>query len=153
MLIRSGISCTGMRVTSLIACTSIAVIDLVPQVETYTVLLSGVKVIQAGPPPLRALSRNLGFRQGDMSHQLEVGERVDENGIGRPAVGPESLIVRRDADAVADAFATWREPGGFVGILDSRHFFVRRKIHHGESVRSIQVVRKSGGPSRRGYSQ
>src|SRR5580693_5036928 len=40
-----------MRVTSLIACTSIAVIDLVPQVETYTVLLSGVNVTQAGPPP------------------------------------------------------------------------------------------------------
>jgi hypothetical protein len=34
VLIRSGISWTGMRVTSLIAFTSIAVIDFVPQVET-----------------------------------------------------------------------------------------------------------------------
>ena len=52
-----------------------------------------------------------------MSQQLEVGERVDENSIGRPAVGPESLIVRGNADAVADALAPWGEPEGSSGFL------------------------------------
>ena len=74
-----------------------------------------------------------------MSHQLKVGERVDENSIAWPAVGPKGLMVRRDADSVAHALAPWGEPLGFVGILDSRHFFVGRKIHHGESVRSVEL--------------
>src|SRR4029077_18363362 len=43
-----------MRVTSFMVSASMADTDLVPQVDTYTVLLSGVKVIQAGPPPLGA---------------------------------------------------------------------------------------------------
>src|SRR5580693_9968198 len=48
-------------------------------------------------------------------------------------------MVRGYADAVADAFAPGAEPAGFVRVLNSRHFLVRGKIHHGESVRPVQL--------------
>jgi len=48
-------------------------------------------------------------------------------------------MVRGYANAVADAFAPGAEPFGFVGVHDSLYFFVRREIHHGESVRSVQL--------------
>src|SRR4029077_3164124 len=87
----------------------------------------------------RGLSRHGGIRQRDMSQQLEIRERVSEYSIGRPAVGPQGFVVRGYIDAMADALAPWRKPCGFVGILDSRHFFVCLEIHYRESVRSIQV--------------
>src|ERR1700680_3814022 len=54
-----------------------------------------------GSPSPGRLPRHRRIGQRDMSHQFEVWERVDENGISRPAVGPQGLVVRRYANSVA----------------------------------------------------
>src|SRR5262245_15093557 len=58
-----------------------------------------------------------------MSQQFDIRQRISENSIGRPAVDPEGLLVRRDTDAVGVAFAppAAAEPCRLVRGLNSSH--------------------------------
>src|SRR5579872_1885630 len=76
-----------------------------------------------------------------MSQQFDIRQRIGENGIGRPAVDPQSLLVRRDTDTMGVAFASpaAAEPGGRVRSLNSSHFLMGGKIHYREAVQSAKV--------------
>src|SRR5437588_4774125 len=54
-----------------------------------------------------------------MSQHFDIRQRIGENRIGRPAVDPESLLVRGDTDAVGVAFAALPAPNpvGSSGAL------------------------------------
>ena len=54
MLIRLGTSPTGMTATSFKVFVSMADTNRLPELETYTNLLSGVKVIHSGTEPVGA---------------------------------------------------------------------------------------------------
>src|SRR5215469_17311385 len=76
-----------------------------------------------------------------MSQQFNIRQRIGKNRIGRPAVDPESLLVRGDTDAVGVAFAppTAAEPCRLIRGLNSGHLRALGKIHHRETVQSAQV--------------
>src|SRR5258708_29325665 len=76
-----------------------------------------------------------------MSQQFNIRQRIGENRIGRPAVDPQSLLVRRDTDAVAVALAppAAAEPCRLVRSLNSGHLRALGKIHHREGVQSAKV--------------
>src|SRR5207249_5153986 len=76
-----------------------------------------------------------------MSQQFDIRQRIGENRIGRPAVDPESLLVRGDTDAVSVAFAppAAAEPCRLVRRLNSGHLRALGKIHHREAVRRAKV--------------
>src|SRR5262249_32282359 len=76
-----------------------------------------------------------------MSQQFDIRQRIDENRIGRPAVDPEGLLVRRDTDAVGVAFAppAAAEPCRLIRRLNSCHLRALRKIHHREAIQSTKV--------------
>src|SRR5262245_30457788 len=76
-----------------------------------------------------------------MSQQFDIRQRISENSIGRPAVDPEGLLVRRDTDAVGVTFAppAAAEPCRLVRGLNSSHLRALGKIHHREAVQSAKV--------------
>src|ERR1044072_4659339 len=76
-----------------------------------------------------------------MSKELDIGQRVGENRIGRSAVDPEGLLVRRDADAVGVAFAppAAAESCRLVRSLDSGDLRALGKIDHREGVQRAKV--------------
>src|SRR6266849_2943585 len=76
-----------------------------------------------------------------MSQQFDIRQRIGENRIGRPAVDPESLLVRGDADAVGVTFAppAAAEPCRLVRGLNSSYLLALGKIHHREAVQSAKV--------------
>src|SRR5262252_8743462 len=76
-----------------------------------------------------------------MSQQFDIRQRIGENSIGRPAVDPESLLVRGDTDAVGVASAppAGAEPCRLVRGLNSGHLRALGEIHHREAVQSAKV--------------
>src|SRR5580704_2693889 len=76
-----------------------------------------------------------------MSQQLDIGQRIGENRIGRPVVNPESRLVRGDTDAMAIAFApaAAAEPFRLVGRLDSGHLRALIKIHNRDLVDNAKI--------------
>ena len=77
-----------------------------------------------------------------MSHQLEVGERVDENRVLRNAGDPQCLAVRVDADPVRggiEAAGIHVDAGVEVGQLDPGHLLVLGEVQRGEPVERGQL--------------
>src|SRR5437016_3371072 len=76
-----------------------------------------------------------------MSQQFDIRKRVGENRIGRPAVDPQSLLVRGDTDAVSVAFAppAAAKSCRLVRSLNSGHLRALGKIHDREGVQSAKV--------------
>src|SRR5262245_29984476 len=78
-----------------------------------------------------------------MSQQFDIRQRIGENRIGRPAVDPEGLLVRRDTDAVGVAFAppAATEPCRLVRGIHSSLIRALGKSHHREAVQSAKVYK------------
>src|SRR5258705_5615927 len=70
---RLGTSPTGISATCFRVCTSTAEMERAPELETYTNLLSGVKVIHSGTPPVAACPGGKNRGKGQWAINVRVG--------------------------------------------------------------------------------
>src|SRR5882672_154920 len=80
--------------------------------------------------------------QLSMSNQLEVVQRIFENGIGKGAVHPQRFAVRSHSDSVrrsSSASLSNAKTAGLIRQLDSCYFRALSEIHHCKAVKSRKL--------------
>src|SRR5579859_8169064 len=85
-----------------------------------------------------------------MSNQLQIRQRVFEDGIGERAIDPQRFAIRRHSDPMGgNRCSAFRdsESAGFVGQLDLCRLLATSEVDHRESMESLQLDEYPAGRS------